>query len=118
MATGAIVGKWLDDDVFLIQVEGDFDLALRDTAIAITEEGLDAKPKAILVDVKRCTFLDSTAIAVIVGARRRALDEGFPFALVGHNPTVDRMIELTGLAKELEILHDRDEALAELVSEA
>ena len=70
------------------------------------------KPRAILIDVKRCTFLDSTAIAVILGARQRAIDAGIGFALVGHNPTIDRTLELTGLGEELEILTDRDEAIA------
>jgi anti-anti-sigma factor len=64
--------------------------------------------------VKRCTFLDSTAIAVVLGARRRALDAGLGFALVGHNPTIDRTFELTGLSDELEILRDRKEAIASL----
>lgn len=109
-----IRGEWIDDDLYGILVEGDFDLSLRDRAIAVTEEALASRPRAILVDVKRCTFLDSTAIAVILGARRRALDAGLGFALVGHNPTVDRMIELTGLSAELEVLRDRKEAIAQL----
>lgn len=110
----AIRGEWATDDVYAIMVEGDFDLALRDHAIAVTGRALDEEPRALLIDVKRCTFLDSTAIAVIVGARRRALDEGVAFALVGHNPTVDRMIELTGLSAELAVLADREAALAAL----
>ena len=66
----------------------------------------------MLIDVKRCTFLDSTAIAVILGARQRAQDAGIGFALVGHNPTIDRTLELTGLREELEILADSEQAIA------
>ena len=114
MTNGLIRGEPVEEDLFLIQIEGDFDGSLRDIGIAVTDTALDAEPTAILVDVKRCTFLDSTAIAVVLGARQRALDAGIGFALVGHNPTIDRTLELTGLKEELRILADRDEAIAQL----
>ena len=111
MDNGSIRGEPFDDGLYSIQIEGDFDASMRDTGIAATEAALDTDPRAILVDVKRCTFLDSTAIAVILGARQRALDAGIGFALVGHNPTIDRTFELTGLAEDLEILADSKEAI-------
>lgn len=112
MANGSIRGEPFDNGLYSIQIEGDFDASMRDKGIAVTEAALEGEPRAILIDVKRCTFLDSTAIAVILGARQRALDSGIGFALVGHNPTVDRTIELTGLGEDLEILADTDEAIA------
>jgi anti-anti-sigma factor len=114
MGTDAIHGEWIGSGVYAILIEGDFDLSLRDHAIALTEKALAEKPKALLVNVKRCTFLDSTAIAVILGARQRAMNEGFGFALVGHNPTVDRMIELTGLGEQIEVLRNHAEAFEAL----
>lgn len=112
---GKITGERIDDDVYSIQVEGDFDGALRDHGIAVTDAALGEGPRALLVDVKHCTFIDSTAIAVILGARHRALEAGVGFALVGHNPTIDRMLELTGLSTELVVLADREEAIAALI---
>lgn len=114
MESEAIYAEVLLEDVCVIVIEGDFDMALRDRMITVTEDALGERGRALFVDVKSCTFLDSVAIAAILGARQRALDEGMEFALVGHNPTVDRMIELTGLGDELEVLRDRKEALAEL----
>ena len=114
MSNALIRGEAVEDDLYSIQIEGDFDASMRDQGIAVTEGALEAEPRAILVDVKRCTFLDSTAIAVILGARQRAHASGIGFALVGHNPTIDRTIELTGLGEELPILADREEAIAEL----
>lgn len=114
MSNGFITGESLDDNVYVIQIEGDFDGAMRDQGIAVTDEAIEEQPRALLIDVKRCTFIDSTAIAVILGARERAYDAGIGFALVGHNPTIDRMLELTGLGDELEILADRKQAIAEL----
>jgi anti-anti-sigma factor len=112
MSNGRIHCEPGDDDIYVVQIEGDFDAAMRDEGIACTDEALDAHPKALLIDVKRCTFLDSTAIAVILGARQRAIADGISFALVGHNPTIDRTLELTGLAEELKIVSDREEAIA------
>jgi len=114
MTNGFISGERIDDDLYSIQIEGDFDASLRDNGIAVTKAALDEEPRALLIDVKRCTFIDSTAIAVVLGARQRAMDAGIGFALVGHNPTIDRMLELTGLNAELVILEDRDEAIAQL----
>jgi anti-sigma B factor antagonist len=114
MSNGLIRGEPFEGGLYSIQIEGDFDAAMQETGIAATEAALAEEPRGILVDVKRCTFLDSTAIAVILGARQRALDAGIGFALVGHNPTIDRTIELTGLTGDLEILADRDEAIAQL----
>lgn len=114
MTNGAVTGESLDDDLYAILIEGDFDLSLRDSAIGVTERALESEPDGIMIDVKRCTFLDSTAIAVILGARQRALDARIGFVLVGHNPTIDRMMELTGLGEELPIHEDRDEAIAVL----
>lgn len=114
MSNGLVRGEPVTGDLHAIVIEGDFDASMRDAGIAATEAALDAKPRAILVDVKRCTFLDSTAIAVLLGAHQRALAEGIRFALVGHNPVIDRTIELTGLAEELPVLADREEALAVL----
>jgi anti-anti-sigma factor len=116
MSNGLISGASVDDDVYSILIEGDFDAAMRDDGIRVTEAALDAKPRAILVDVKSCTFLDSTSIAVILGARQRALAQGIGFALVGHNPVIDRTLELTGLGEELPILADRNEAIAQLAT--
>jgi anti-sigma B factor antagonist len=114
MSNGLIRGEPVDDDLYSILIEGDFDASLQEVGIAVTDAALAASPRAILVDVKRCTFLDSTAIAVILGGRQRAMDAGIGFALIGHNPTVDRTIELTGLKDDLEILADHDEAIAQL----
>ncbi len=114
MSNGLIRGEPVDDDLYSILIVGDFDAALQTTGIAATDAALSAKPRAILVDVKSCTFLDSTAIAVILGGRQRALDAGISFALVGHNPTVDRVLELTGLHEELPLHANREEAIAQL----
>ena len=114
MTNGLIRGEPVEDGVCSIHIEGDFDASLRDLGISETEAALKQGPRALLVDVKRCTFLDSTAIAVILGARQRAEEAGIGFALVGHNPTIDRMLELTGLGEELVVLMDREQAIAEL----
>ena len=113
MTNGLIRGEPVDG-IYSIQIEGDFDASMRDRGIAETEKALAEDPPALMVDVKSCTFLDSTAIAVILGARQRAEEAGIGFALVGHNPTIDRMLELTGLGDELVVLADRDEAIAAL----
>ncbi len=41
MSNGLIRGEPVDDDLYSIQIEGDFDASMRDVGIAVTEAALD-----------------------------------------------------------------------------
>src|SRR5688500_10643263 len=67
--------------------------ALRTTLLGLANEGcLDVQ-----IDLRSVTFLDSTAIGVLVGAHRRTTQAGGALALVGPAPRVRRTLETLGL---------------------
>jgi anti-sigma B factor antagonist len=61
--------------------------------------------KAITVDLAELAFLDSTAIAALLNARRAASAQGVPFTVVNARGMVRRVLEVTGV---LTVLSGKD----------
>lgn len=77
-------------------------------------EGLIDQGLALVVDLSATTFVDSSVVAVLLRARRRAREAGTDFAVVMDDSTgrpVRRMFEITGLAGWLPVVDDLDAAL-------
>jgi hypothetical protein len=51
----------------------------------------------IVVDLAQVTFLDSSGLALISGARRKAIDRGGNLVVCNPQPVVLRVMEITGL---------------------
>ncbi|HVS99833.1 MAG TPA: STAS domain-containing protein [Solirubrobacterales bacterium] len=80
---------------WVITVAGELDLAVADQLeAAIDRVAADA---VVLVDLEPCEFIDSTAIALFVAARRRRRADGRQLAILRPTDQVKRVLELTGL---------------------
>lgn len=69
----------------------------------------------IVIDLRDTTFIDSTTLSVLLGARRRAEQATLGFALVlpdRHYTQVHQILDLTGLGATFAIFGKLDEALA------
>ena len=101
------------DDVFPLRVElardggatvlalaGEFDFASLDLAEACLAEVTGNGFERITLDLRRLTFIDSAAIAFLLGAIREDRDGRLRFLLC-ETPAVSRVLELTGAAKIL-----------------
>ncbi|HLI15766.1 MAG TPA: STAS domain-containing protein [Acidimicrobiales bacterium] len=71
--------------------------------------GVPADEPLVVVDLSEVTFLDSTGISVLVAARKRAL--GASVRLVVTRPQIAKVLEVTGLASQFEVVAARREAL-------
>jgi anti-sigma B factor antagonist len=61
----------------------------------------------VVVDLRHATFIDSTVVGVLIAAHRRAQDAGLEFVLRVGDETgwpVRRLLEVTGLATQLDIV--------------
>jgi len=61
----------------------------------------------VVVDLRQATFIDSTVVGVLIAAHRRAQDSGLDFVLRVGDETgwpVRRLLEVTGLATQLDIV--------------
>lgn len=87
------------DGVPTLAVSGEIDVstapALRDRLVALALEG----PVTVVVDLSEVTFLDSTALGVLVSALKRLREDGGGLRLVVASGSVARVLEITGLAE-------------------
>ena len=77
---------------------------------ALLDEG-----QRIVVDLRDTTFIDSTTLSVLLGARLHAEQSSLGFALLlpdRHYTQVHRILELTGLGRTFAIFGKLDAALA------
>lgn len=117
----SLVTRELDDGACaVIAVEGELDLSTAPDLKRMLDEAFRAC-KYIVVDMSFATFLDSTALNVLLGATRRIggddaigadIDPGNRLAIVCERPNVLRIFEFSGLDAAFAIFPAVDEALA------
>jgi anti-anti-sigma factor len=101
----------LADGTTEIEVDGELDLSVADQLQQAIDE---AGPGTTLIDLRYCTFIDSTGIAVILRAHRQREEDGG--RVVAHSPAdqVLRIFMVTGLTGNGLVFTDRDQASAAL----
>ena len=86
-----------------VRVEGVLDLA----SVARTREQLHAalagKPERLVVDLSGCTFVDASALSMLLDVHRRAWRAGGVLTLRGCSPRVLRLLSLTGLRRVFDV---------------
>lgn len=90
-----------------LEVTGELDLAvapwLRDQLDALFVGGADS----IVVDLSAATFLDSTALGVLVSALNRSRERGGQVHLIVQEPQIIRVLTITGLNDQFALYADR-----------
>jgi anti-anti-sigma factor len=101
--------------VRIVVLTGEHDLGtvpmVRDAFEAATGNG-----EALVIDISRTTFVDSSILGAVLEARRLAVeaDRGFAVACEDAAEPVRRVLEVTGLAEELPVHTSREAALQAL----
>ena len=72
-----------------------------------------SQSEEVLIDLRACEFVDSTAIAVIINAHRRMAAEGRRIAVYGPRDQVQRVLSMTGLTENGLVFETLEEALSE-----
>jgi anti-sigma B factor antagonist len=62
---------------------------------------LDAEPAWLRLDLVDVSFMDTSGVAILLKARRKALEAGCRFTVKSASPTIQRLLEITGLASLL-----------------
>jgi anti-sigma B factor antagonist len=97
-------------DTTVLSVEGDLDLSSAPDLKWALGDLQASGARHIVVDLAKVSFIDSTALGVLVGAQR-ALDQGIRMAVACRDENVLRIFELTGLDCMFEIVGTVEEAL-------
>lgn len=85
----------------LVRPVGELDLSNADKVWEQIEQLPAAGFDRIVLDLRELTFMDSTAIRLIMSARELAEHDGFDFALIDGARSVCRVLDLTGLRDHL-----------------
>lgn len=100
----------LRDGVGLVELEGEVDLATAPAFKADIERLLEDGYVNVVVDLTKVTFIDSTALGVLIGSVRRLREQEGQLVLVASGFAVMRPLTLTGLDRVFTIVPTREEA--------
>ncbi len=99
-----------DRGASVVTVQGELDLATAPSLKWALSDIVDAGALQIVVDLSPVTFIDSTALGVLVGVQR-SLGAGARLAIVGAGEDVLNIFELSGLDLTFDMFPTLDEAL-------
>jgi len=105
------------DDVAVLVAGGELDYAASPQLKERLGESIDAGARHLVLDLSMATFIDSTAIGVLVGAvmRLREVDGGsLTIVCADENQRVLRIFEIAGVDSLITLHRSREEALSEL----
>jgi anti-anti-sigma factor len=91
-----------DDRVVTVAVAGEVDLPHARDLVVVLREVLAGAPAVIALDLSRVTFMDSTGIQVLMGARADAVKAGTEVRIQKTSAPVQRVLRLTGLLETFE----------------
>jgi anti-sigma B factor antagonist len=99
-------------DSVVVSVVGELDVVSKQQFDDCLSEAATQSDRVVL-DMSRVDFMDTTALAVVVGHWRRMVFEGGTFRLAGARYRYVKALWITGLADRLPMYDSVDEALAD-----
>jgi anti-sigma B factor antagonist len=110
----AITDRQVDGDRHVVAVTGEIDLFTAPELKSALGEALESGHTRIVVDLTNTTFLDSTALGVLIGAVKRLRSRDGVLTIVNTDPNIAKTFEITGLDQIFTIRPTRDEAVEAL----
>src|SRR5215216_883354 len=104
----------LDTERHVVAVRGEIDLFTAPELKSALSDAIESGRSRIVVDLTDTTFLDSTALGVLIGAVKRLRSRDGRLTIVNTDPNIAKTFEITGLDQIFTIRGSRDEALAAL----
>jgi anti-sigma B factor antagonist len=100
LVTNSTHGAWS-----ILAVEGELDLSTSARFREALLELVDASDH-VAVDLHAVTFMDSTALGVVVAAMKRARERGGEVALIGPTGSPRKVLSITALDQIMRIVAD------------
>lgn len=117
LAEGLLMSFQIDDHspregVAVIAVRGDLDVytspKMREAIMEVLNRGLSR----LVVDLNQTVSLDSTALGVLIGGKKRAVEKGGDLKVVCPSQRTRRIFALTSLDRIFEIYDTQEDAVA------
>jgi anti-sigma B factor antagonist len=104
----------VDATTQVVAVRGEIDLFTAPELKQVVTDAIESGERRVVIDLTDVSFLDSTALGVLIGAVKRLRSRGGALAIVNTEPSITKTFEITGLDQIFTILPSRDEALTAL----
>ena len=96
----------------VLPLEGEIDLHISPNVTASLSMMIEKKPKQLIVDLSRVTYIDSSGLAALIEGMQNTEEYGGKFALAGLQETIRTIFEIARLDQVFQIFPDVDAALA------
>ncbi len=90
-------------DATVVTPQGEVDIATAGHLRDRVDEVIDGSTGAVVVDLTRVSFIDSTGLGVLIGARKRCEADGRAFRVVVAEARILKIFEITGLTELFDI---------------
>jgi anti-anti-sigma factor len=96
----------------LVTASGELDVAAAPQLSAILTMGAASSQNVVVLDMGGATFIDSTALGVVIRSADQLQNAGKRLFVVAPDGPVSRLLELTNLKQHFAVYADRDAAIA------
>lgn len=104
-----------EKNTLLVRTDGDFDMVGAENFRTEADRALDMFPaRHMILDLTKLTFMDSSGLGVILGRLRKVQARRGKMALAGANPSIRRVLELSGIMPLIDICATVEQAWAVL----
>lgn len=99
------------DGVGVVTLEGEIDIYSAPQFKEVLVNGIEGGARRVIVDLTGVTFIDSTALGVLVSGAKRVRPHNGSLDIVCTDENIIRIFEITGLDRIFGIYPTRDEAM-------
>jgi anti-sigma B factor antagonist len=108
----SISDEAIDSDTQLVRAQGELDLYAAPEFKRRLAETIESGKTRIVVDLTHAAFMDSTALGVLLGALKRLRVRDGALAVASEQPTILRILDVTGMDQVLDLHPTAAAALA------
>ena len=94
----------LDNERHVVAVRGEIDLFTAPELKSALSEAIESGHTRIVVDLTDTTFLDSTALGVLLASAQRLAARGGRLELMNASPAVRRVLDMTLIARTVHLI--------------
>ena len=100
-----------EEKLHLFVLHGDLDVATSPALRAALVEAASSGKHDLIVDLSNLEFLDSTGLGALIGANKRAKEQGGEVRLITQEGQILRLLRITGLLDIFRVYLTTDDAL-------
>lgn len=94
----------VSESTTIVTVDGELDISGADALRAALDSAEEERTGVIRLDAQTVSFLDSTALGVVLAAAQRVAARGGRFELVCTSPAIRRVLDMTMISRTVHVL--------------